>query len=315
MAPVSKRAQFETLVAVLALVDERAPVSIDEAAAAVGMTPDALRPLLDQVLFLEFRDADDVLVSETDAFLLDEHGVLHLTEDHWLRDLAAVPPSAPTALRLLVAATVVRALVDGPSRALDTAMAKLERLVAADIVVPVDRPPQLDVCQRARREHRTLRTRYVKDAAADATDREIEPWTVFSNWGKWYVHGPDVGGDVAKWFRVDRMVTAEVGARTFTPPDDDVEIPDWFVLDEQARTVRVRIDPTALDWLPAPNEITVLGVAPAGDGRVDADVTVYGDRRLEHLLVVLPPSADVLAPAEHRDLRRAHAAALLERYE
>jgi predicted DNA-binding transcriptional regulator YafY len=311
MPALSTRRLFEVLVAVLALVEERRSIPLADAAAAVGIDVEDLRPLLDEVLYLEYHDTLGVTVDVSGAFLLDE-GVLSLTDEHWLRNLAAEPPSAQVALQLLVACTVARSMRVGPQRALDTAMTKLERLVAAAVVVPVERLPLLEVCERAHAQRQTLQIRYIKDGATDATDREIEPWGVFSNWGNWYVHGADRGNDAGKWFRVDRMVTAVLGEHHFEIPEGETEIPEIFDLDEYARVVRVRIDPAALDGLPTPNRLGPQ--TETADGRVEVDITVYGDRRLENLLVGLPAGTEVLEPAEYASLRRETAAALLARY-
>ncbi len=312
MPPISKRQQFQALMAVLAIVEERRSVSIVDASAEVGVAVDQLRPLLNHVLYLEFRDNNDELISKTAAFLLDEHDELVMTDQHWLRNLAAIPPSPSVALRLLVACTVMRSLDDTAQRPLDTAIAKLERLVAADVVVPVDRPPMLDICEHARSLRRTLRIRYLKDALSEVTDREIAPWSVYSNWGKWYAYGPDFGDDIAKSFRVDRILTAELGEHEFDAPDIVTEFPELFNLEEYARTVRVRIDPGALDGLPNP-----LRLGPRidiGDGRVEVDLTVFSDQRLENLLLMLPVGTDILDAPEYANSRRAAAAELLELY-
>jgi len=46
---------------------------------------------------------------------------------------------------------------------------------------------------------------------------------------------------------------------------------------------------------------------------VELDVTVTGDRRLDHLLVCLPADTEIIEPAEYRARRRRYAARLLER--
>jgi hypothetical protein len=107
------------------------------------------------------------------------------------------------------------------------------------------------------------------------------------------------------------MLDATLGDVEFDPPASD-DIPDWFDLSEHARTVQVRMAADALESLPAPHQ---LGDATeCGGGTVELDITVNGDRRLEHLLVCLPAAAEVLAPAEYIALRRAHAARLLAAY-
>lgn len=311
MARPSAESRYRALNAVLAMADERGPVALADAATEIGMTRDQLRALLDPVLFLEFRTSRGELVQATRAFLLTEDDHLMVDETHWLRDLASRPPDADAALRLLVAGTVLQSLAIGPTAPLDAAVRKLEQVVAADVVVGVDDPPCRDAAEEARRTGRTLRFRYVNDKG-EARDREIEPWFVFSNWGRWYVQGRDLGDDEVKWFRLDRMASADVGDGTFDAPDV-AEVPEWFDLSEHEVTVTVRLDPGALDGLPTPHRLGPL--VHTADGCVEVDVTVYGRQRLEHLLVVLPPEADVVAPDELRALRAERAAALLARYD
>jgi predicted DNA-binding transcriptional regulator YafY len=266
--------------------------------------------MLEPVLYYEFRTYEGI-VGKAAAFLVDEHDWLTVDHEHWLRDLAATPPGPETALRLLVAGTVVKSVALGPTPALDSALRKLEREVAADVVVALDSPECLPVVEDAYRNCRTLRCRYVNDRG-DARDREIEPWFVFSNWGRWYVHGRDVAEDAAKWFRIDRMSSATLGVGTFEPLET-VAVPELFNLSGEERAVRIRIDQTDLDGLPTPRNVENLDVLEAG--RVEVDVTVYGQQRLEHLLVVLPPDAQIVASPEYEALRRARAGELLAIYE
>jgi hypothetical protein len=47
---------------------------------------------------------------------------------------------------------------------------------------------------------------------------------------------------------------------------------------------------------------------------VELDVSVTGDRRLDHLLLCLPASSEIVTPVEYGERRRALAARLLELY-
>ncbi|HEX5613882.1 MAG TPA: WYL domain-containing protein [Acidimicrobiia bacterium] len=311
MARPSIEGKYRMINAALALAEERGSISLADAAAQLETTRDHLRALLDSVLFLEFRTRRGELVHATRAFLLTEDDHLLVDERHWLRDLVSRPPDADTALRLLVAGTVVQSLVVGANPQLDTAVHKLEQVVAADVVVGVDDPPCRDVVEQARRDGRSVRFRYVNDKG-EARDREVEPWFVFSNWGRWYVHGRDLDDDAVKWFRIDRMASADVGDHRFEPPEH-AEVPEWFDLHDHEVTVTLRLAATALDGLPTPHRLGAI--THLADGRVDVDVTVYGRQRLAHLLVVLPPDAEVVGPEECRALRREHAAALLAGYD
>ena len=234
-----------------------------------------------------------------------------LDQGHWLRNLTAQPPERETTLMLFVAGTTMQALATDPTPDLDAALDVLADQVAVTLRLPVARPDALDVVQEAWDAGRSVTLRYLSDGADTPRDRELLPWKVFSKWGRWYVHGLATDGTEPHYYRVDRMLDARLGDLRFDPPEHD-EIPEWFDLSAHARTVRVRMRSDALESLPAPHQ---LGDATdCGDGRVELDVTVHGDRRYEQLLVCLPVDAEVLAPAVAAARRRAHAAALLAAY-
>ncbi|MFM8304262.1 MAG: helix-turn-helix transcriptional regulator [Actinomycetota bacterium] len=310
---ITKQRHFEIMREVLATVEERGSITLADAAQMVGVGPAELRALLDPVLYLEFRRDDGEIVDRSRAFLLTEGDVLVLDQGHWLRNLTARPPERETALALFVAGATMQALATEPTPDLDAALDVLADLVAVTLRLPVDQPAALDAAQRAWNEGRSLRVRYLRDGADEPRDREILPWRVFAKWGRWYVHGIATDGDEPHYYRVDRMLDARLGDLRFDPPDHD-EIPEWFDLSAHARTVRVRIRADALESLPAPHQ---LGDATPcdGDGRVvELDVTVHGDRRVEHLLVCLPADAEVLTPPDAAERRRAHADRLLAAY-
>jgi predicted DNA-binding transcriptional regulator YafY len=190
-------------------------------------------------------------------------------------------------------------------------------VVAANLHLAIETPPSLGAAQDAWRRGRSLRFRYLSYGGEQATDREVLPYRVYSRWGHWYLQGREVdAGDGAdpKQFRIDRMVTAEVGDLGFDPPLD-TEIPEWFDLEEHERTVRLRLSRAQLEGLPRPHRVARVepcddGADGGADDRVEADVVVIGDRALEYVLVCLDPDVAVVTP-ECRDLQRAHAARLL----
>ncbi len=312
MARPSKEAAFRAIVSALALAEERGAVRIEDAAATAGITEEQLRRLLDPVLYYEFRTQGGEIVTKTRAFLLTEDGRLCVDESHWLRDLAARPPDPDTALRLLVTGTVLKSVAVGPTPNLDLALRKLEHVVAADVVIALDSPPHLATVDAAHHAGRTLQFRYVNHRG-EVGDREIEPWFVYSKWGRWYVFGADLVDRAEKSFRVDRMSSAEIGDREFDAPDADVEVPDLFDLREYECTVTLRLTPDAVEALPTPRRLGDPRELP--DGRVEVAVTVYGPQRLEHLLVSMPPEAEVVSPPDCEALRREHAARLLALYD
>lgn len=310
---VTKQRHFEILREVLALVEERGSVSLAEAADLVGAGAAELRTLLEPVLFLEFHEDDGDLVTKSSAFLLTEDDVLVLDQGHWLRNLAAHAPARETTLALFVAGTTMQAIATEPTPDLDAALAVLADEVAVTLRLPVARPPALDVVQEAWNVGRSVTLRYLSDGADEPRDREIMPWRVFSKWGHWYVHGLATDGTEPHYYRVDRMLDAALGDARFDPPDHD-EIPEWFDLSEHAHTIRVRMRADALESLPAPHELGDETPVAGADGVVELDITVHGDRRLDHLLACLPADAAVLAPTDAAARRRSHAARLLAAY-
>jgi predicted DNA-binding transcriptional regulator YafY len=311
MAALTKQRQFDVLRAVLGLVEERGSVPLAECAALTGVPEDTLRTTLGAALFVDYHAADGSLVSESSAFLLDERSVVSLTASHWLRDVAALPPPPDTALRLLVAGTAMQAIADAPTPDLDAAVTKLAGEVAVQLRMPVEVPPTLPTVRDALDRRRSVAVRYLRDGADTPTDRELLPHRLWSRWGHWYLTARDVTQDDVRQFRIDRMLSARVGSIPFDPPDD-VEVPEWFDLSANARTVRVRMRADSLESLPAPHRLGPI--TELGDGRIELEVTVSGERRLDHLLVCLPADAEIVDSDELGARRRTHANQLLRQY-
>ena len=311
MPVLAKQRHFEILRATLALAEERGVVHLDEAARAVDIDVDTLHALLAPVLYLEFRTGTDEIVSEERAFLLTEDGRLMVEQEHWLRNLASEAPDPDTALRLLVAGLAFQSVATGRTPDLDRALTKLRAVVAARLHVSVEHPPCLALAQEAWREGRSMRFRYLPDGAEVATDREAVPHRVYCKWGHWYFQGRELDETAPKNFRIDRMVHAQLGDVASDPPPE-TEIPDWFDLREYERTVTLRLTHAQLDALPRPHRVEHATVID--DARVDADITVIGERRLEYVLVCLDPGVEVVAPAQCQELQRSHAAHLLAAY-
>jgi hypothetical protein len=311
MPALGKQRHFEILRQVLAMAEERHAVALDDAAAAVGVTPDQLRTLLDPVLYLDFRTGLGDLIDTSRSFLLTEDHTLIVDERHWLRDLASSPPSVDAALRLLVAGIAMQSMATGPTPDLDRAVEKLRGVVDTHLEVSVPAPASLPAARASWAQGRSLRFRYVRDNDDVASDREAVPYRVYCKWGHWYFQGRELHETEPKVFRVDRMHDASVGAIEFDPPLD-AEIPDWFDLTEHERTVTLRLTEDQLNALPRASRVESETQLP--DGRVEAKVVVTGERRLDHLLVSLDPDIEVVAPPEAQLRQREHADSLLLSY-
>jgi predicted DNA-binding transcriptional regulator YafY len=315
MPPIGKERHFEILRQVLAMAEERRAVSLTDAADAVGVTPEQLKELLDPVLFLAFRTGLGDLIDQSRGFLFTEDGEIVVDEYHWLRDLAADPPSPDAALRLLVAGIAMQSFSTRATPELDHAVEKLTEVVGTHLDVSVPTPPALEAARESWARGRSLRFRYVRDIDDVASDREVVPYRVFCKWSHWYFQGRELDSDAAdgepKVFRIDRMHDAHLGVVEFDPPPD-TEIPEWFDLTEHERRVTLCLRPDQVDALPRTSR--VVEQRELDDGLVEVDVVVTGERRLDHLLVTLDPDVQVVAPDEARARQRQHARELLTAY-
>jgi proteasome accessory factor C len=112
--------------------------------------------------------------------------------------------------------------------ALDSAIEKLSvvLLPEADDALAVDLTATSDevtTLRRAASEHRVAQIVYRSLSREETTSRDIEPWTVFSTLGNWYVMGHCRLVDDTRTFRIDRIREVTVGEESFDPPD---EIPE-----------------------------------------------------------------------------------------
>lgn len=311
MPPLGKHRHFEILRQVLAMAEERRAISLVDAAAAVGVNPEELRNLLDPVLFLAFRTGLGDLIEQSRSFLLTEDDEIIVDKQHWLRDLAADPPSPDVALRLLVAGITMQSFATRATPELDTAVEKLSGIVGAHLDVSVPVPPALEAARESWTRGRSLRFRYVRDNDDIASDREVVPFRVYCKWSHWYFQGRELDDVEPKVFRIDRMHDAHLGVVEFDPPPD-TEIPDWFDLTHHELRVTLRMRPEQIDALPRASRVAER--RNVDDGLVEVEVVVTGERRLDHLLVTLDPDVEVTAPAEARAHQREHAATLLAAY-
>jgi len=154
-------------------------------------------------LMVAFIDDDEVVVEMADYFS------------------SAVRLSAPEALTLLAAGMAVLSAGQGPV-ALRSGVDKLQALLLPDsqdaLVVDLAEPFLVGELRRAAAEGTVVHIVYTALSSGSTTERDIEPWTVFSTMGNWYVaaHCRLAGGE--RVFRIDRIQDAEPTAETFEPP-------------------------------------------------------------------------------------------------
>lgn len=152
-----------------------------------------------------YLDEDDVIIDAADFF-------------------AKAPRLTPSeALGLLAAGMTVLGSGEG-SPALESAVAKLSKVVMPDAdtslaVDVLDQSQNVGVLRDAATDRKVVRIVYRSVGKEEITERDVEPWSVFTTLGRWYLLGHCRLVEGQRTFRVDRIKELEVLDETFEPPD------------------------------------------------------------------------------------------------
>jgi proteasome accessory factor C len=130
--------------------------------------------------------------------------------------------------------------------ALASAVAKLQSVVvedpgAVEIDIPTE-PTLVGLLRDAAAAGRAVEITHVSLAAGRTTVRTIEPWSVFSTGGNWYVSGFCRMAGAERVFRIDRIRSAQATDDHFTPPESPPppEVGYTPGVDDVQATIRLR---------------------------------------------------------------------------
>lgn len=317
MPLVPRDRQMHIVATVIARGEEQGAVDLREAAVEFDVKPEDLIAWVETVAGLERRlGGGGGIIGDVHAYSADD-GILIVGKRNWVRDMQNVPPSVGEAVRLLIIATQYVSVMGkgADSEALRGVVRKLERIVGETYKNAAHAPEyyeKIEDCIVPGGMSRALDITYVNNNFV-VRDRVIEPYDVFSIGGRWYVQARDPGAippePEVKIFRLDRISRCDAAKDKFAAPEPST-IPESFDFSDKAKHLTVRVRKSFLDA--KPDGVAIGAQRPCEDGRIEVDLTVYGDRYLDHVLVAIGPDAEVVAPEEFRDRRAAHARALLE---
>lgn len=153
-----------------------------------------------------------------EAFI-DEDEVIVDMADYFAKPLRLSPAEA---LTLLAAGTAMQGAGHAP-QALRSAVAKLSKAImpAAEdalVVELADEPPHLADLRKAVANHAAVDLTYTGLASGETTQRVVEPWSVFSTLGNWYLAGHCRLAGAERVFRVDRVRSVAILDEVFEPP-------------------------------------------------------------------------------------------------
>lgn len=141
--------------------------------------------------------------------------------DYFSRPVRLNPAEA---LGLLAAGMALASTHQAPP-ALERAVEKLGRAVLGDAeeVLAVElaaEPETLDALRRAAADHVVVDIVYTSLGKGETKRRTVEPWSVFSSLGNWYLSGHCRTAGAERVFRIDRIREVIPGTETFTPPPE-----------------------------------------------------------------------------------------------
>jgi proteasome accessory factor C len=153
--------------------------------------------------------------------------VAYISDDEVVVEMAEyfanpVRLSAPEALSLLAAGLAVLSSGQAPT-ALQSAVDKLVAVLVPEgdlgLVVDLREPGLVGKLRTAAAGGEVVHITYTALSTGETTERDIEPWSVFSTLGNWYVRAHCRLKDGERVFRVDRIRDVTETGDRFTPPD------------------------------------------------------------------------------------------------
>lgn len=161
--------------------------------------------------------------------------------------------------------------------------------------------------------HHPVRLDYYSSGRDERSERVVEPWSLWTYQGNWYLRGYCRSAEGERVFRVDRIAGLTTLTGTFDPPEDLGE--PSAVLAGDLDEVVLELEPAA-HWAVETNVVT--GVEELPDGRLRATFQVASKAWLARLLLQLGPQAQVVTPGPNaerdRELAATTARRILARY-
>jgi len=247
-------------------------------------------------LMVAYIDDDEVVIEMADYFS------------------AAVRLSAPEALTLLAAGMAVMSSGQAPP-ALKTGVAKLQRVLLPEsdeaLVVDLAEPELVGLLRRAAAAGEVIEIVYTALGSGATTERAIEPWSVFSTMGNWYVSAHCRLANDERVFRVDRIQEAGPTGESFSPPPEPPPPVVRYSPGVDDVVAIIRLGPAAL-WITDYYPVEVLEETEAGSV---IRMSASDPRVIARLLLRLGRSAELIEGDEIAAARDGLRQRILARYE
>lgn len=313
----TSRDQVIRMLALVPYLQGRDGIPVKEVAAEFGVSAKQIRDDLRLLMYVGPGQLPGELI-DFDLGALEHDGVIHIRDAEFMTRPLRL--NAREAVALIVALRTLRASTSGAQTSvIDGALSKLESAMGQDVTaavdVHVDRvDPQIHTAvEQAVTHGKRLAISYATASRDDRTDRQVDPRRLFTSQGRLYLEAWCLTAQDLRFFRLDRMLTAEV-----TPHDaeqHDVEPRDLaaglFTVGADAPYAVLDLQPHA-HWLTDYYQVDVVEIH--GDVR---RVKMFGAdwSWLRRLVLRNAGSISVVEPAFLADEVHRHAVAALAAYD
>jgi proteasome accessory factor C len=304
MPKLSADERLQRLLALIPWVASRDGPRVDEVCARFGCTQAELVDDLELLFLCGLHPYTPDVLIEVD---IDDGRVWIRYADYFSRPLRLTPAEG---LALLAAGRTVLATAGGDDGGpLERGLDKLAAALGVDAgeAVEIELTPVAEGVLRSLRQaaadHRQVEIDYYSFGRDERARRVVDPYTVFSAGGQWYVSAWCHKVDDERLFRLDRISSATVLDSAFRPPKKPPELAAYRPRPDDPR-VTLDLEPAAR-WVA--EQYPVEKVEEVDGGRLRVTLTASEPAWLERLLLRLGPRATVVegdAGAAGRAARR-----------
>jgi proteasome accessory factor C len=283
------------ILAMLPWVIEHPGATVDEVCERFGYSRKELIKDLDLVFVcgLPGYGPGDLMVA-----YVEEDQVIVDTADYFAR---APRLTAAEGLALLASGMTVMATGQGTD-VLASAVDKLAHALVPDgyEILTVDISTEHDLADRLRTaaaEGTVVEIVYTTLSRGDTAARKIEPWTVFTSLGNWYVSAYCRESQGERIFRLDRIQSVGEMAERFEPPASPPEPQVRYTPSEEDVTAVIRLQPPAF-WV---SDYYPVEIISEDSGGRTVRFSAYDATVAAQLLIRLGADAALLEGDEVRD--------------
>ena len=248
------RQQVVRMLALVPYLQGNDGVPVNEVAAEFGVTPKVIRDDLRLLMYTGTGEYAGELI-DFDLTALEQDDIVHIRDAEFMTRPLRI--SAREGIALIVALRTLRASASGLEvDVIDSALAKLESAVGDTVSASVDvlldkvDPAIHGTIVEALTGRKRLALTYATASRDEQTDRDVDPKRLFTEQGKLYLEAYCLKVEDMRFFRLDRIVSAEVLAVDAEEHDDaprDLS-EGFFTVGEETPFVVVDLHPKA-HWL------------------------------------------------------------------